>query len=198
MDYDYGKKRGGGVKRSLAPLLVAAGLQAGAGVYLGIGGVSTTEYFTVKNPGTSSREEKALFQGVQIKAGYGDVKAYAIELDAGYGYYDKNIFSTEDSYYIYADISLIKAFDVGYGLYPFFKFGFGTGELEIDRTIVSSISSGNFFAGLGLYWPMGLGFDLEFSALYRAKSWEDLQMIGAQVETTSHMVEPYLGVNYRF
>lgn len=196
--YDYGKKKAGNVKRGLAIVLAAAALQAAPGVYLGLGGVSTTEYFTVKNPGTASREDKAMLQAVQVKAGYGDITAYAVELDFGYGYYDKNIFSVDDSYYIYADLSLIKAFDFDIGVYPFFKLGFGTGELEIRRSTADSVSSGNFFGGIGFYWPLAWGFDLEASAVYRAKSWEDLWMVGAVTESSSHTVEPYVGFNYRF
>ncbi len=187
------------LRRILMLLVVTAGLsQAAETVTLGIGAVGSNEIFTVTNPGMSAREEKAAFSAVQFKFGYGDIKAYAVEMDIGYGRYDKNIFSAEDTDYIYADIALLKAFDFGFGAYPFLKAGFGTGELEIRRSLVHSISAGDFFAGGGLYVPLGRGFDVEASVVYRAKSWEDIDMIGAQTETTSYIVEPYIGLNYRF
>jgi len=173
-------------------------LQAEPTVHFGVGGIAATETFKVHNPLQDTQEQSALLQGVQIKAGYGDIRAYAVEADLGYGRYDKNIFSGKDTDYIYFDVSLIKAFDFDFGFYPFFKVGFGTGELEIRRTLTNSISSGSFFAGAGLYVPVGLGFDLELSGIWRSKSWEDLDMIGAQVESTSSLFEPYLGINYRF
>lgn len=173
-------------------------LHADATIHFGLGAVAGSENFSVENPGTDTREETALLQGVQLKAGYGDISSYAVEVDLGYGRYDKNIFSNKDTDYLYFDISLIKAFDFDAGFYPFFKLGFGTGELEVRRTVTKSLSSGSFFGGLGVYWPVGYGFDVEASVLYRDKSWEDLDMIGDQVESTSYLFEPYLGVNYRF
>lgn len=157
-----------------------------------------SESFTVKNPGVSERREDALLQGVQLKAGYGDIRGYAVEFDLGYGGYDKNIFSDKDGEYIYFDVSLIRAFDFDIGFYPFIKLGFGTGELAVERTVTNSLSSGSFFGGIGVYAPIAYGFDFEASVLYRSKSWERLEMIGAQVESSSSIVEPYLGLNYRF
>lgn len=179
-------------------LFAVVSVFADAQPYFGLGGISSTEHFSVKNPGTTERDGSAAFNAVQIKAGYGDIKAYAVEIDLGYGRYDKNIFSTKDTDYLYFDIGLIKAFDFDVGFFPFFKLGFGVGELEVERPFENSMSSGSFFAGLGLFWPLGWGFDLEASATYRDKSWEGLDMIGAEVESASRIIEPYLGVNLRF
>ena len=187
------------VKRVLGILAVCAGiLQADATVHFGLGGIVGSESFSVKNPGEGEQTTSAILQGVQFKAGYGDIRGYAVELDVGYGRYDKNIFSDKDTDYIYFDISLIKAFDFDIGVYPFFKLGFGTGELEVRRTVTKSLSSGSFFGGVGIYLPVGYGFDLEASAIYRDKSWEGLDMVGTEVKTSSNLIEPYVGVNYRF
>lgn len=185
--------------RWLGVLLICLGvLRAEPTVHFGIGAIGGAEYFTVKNPGESDAKEKALLTGVQLKAGYGDIRAYAVEIDLGYGRYDKNVYSPKDTDYIYFDLSLIKAFDFDIGFYPFFKLGFGTGELEVSRTVTNSLSSGSFFGGLGAYVPIGHGWDLEVSAIYRTKSWEDLDMVGAYIESSSHILEPYVGLNYRF
>lgn len=166
--------------------------------YVGLGGVSSTEHFSVKNPGTAERDGQALFGAVQIKAGYGDIKAYAVEIDLGYGRYDKNIFSTKDTDYYYFDLSLVKAFDFGIGMYPFFKVGFGTGELEVERPFENSMSSGSFFGGIGLFVPISGSFEFEASVIYRDKSWEGLDMVGDETVSSSVIVEPYLGLNLRF
>ncbi|MHC3995002.1 outer membrane beta-barrel protein [Thiomicrolovo sp. ZZH C-3] len=187
------------MKRFLVITALCLGvLHADATLHFGLGGIAGSENFRVENPGTADRTTTAMLQGVQFKAGYGDIRSYAVELDLGYGRYDKNIFSDTDSDYIYFDISLIKAFDFDWGVYPFFKLGFGSGELEVRRTVTKSVSSGSFFGGIGGYLPLGAGFDLEASVIYRAKSWEDLDMISNQTETSSSIFEPYVGINYRF
>jgi len=187
------------VKRFFVMMALCLGvLHAEATISLGLGGILGSETFHVDNPGTASRKTSARVQGAQIKAGYGDIRSYAVECDLGYGRYNRNIFSYKDTDYLYFDVSLIKAFDFDIGFFPFFKLGFGTGELKVHRTVAKSISSGSFFAGMGAYVPMIFGFDLEASLIYRAKSWEDIDMIGTKTETTSSLFEPYLGINYRF
>ena len=187
------------MKRILGGLAVCGGiLYADATVHFGVGGIVGSESFSVTNPGQETQQTSAMLQSVQVKAGYGDIRGYAVEFDIGYGRYDKNIFSSKDTDYVYFDLSLIKAFDFDIGFYPFFKFGFGTGELEVRRTETNSVSSGSFFAGAGVYVPIAYGFDLEASAIYRDKSWTGLDMIGTEVKTKSSLIEPYVGLNYRF
>lgn len=178
-------------------LLLSAWLQA-TELYVGLGGTYVSEAFRVENPGVSPREKDVNFQGLFIKGGYGDIDAYAVEIALGYGRYDKNIFSEKDSDYLSIDFSLIKAFDFGIGVYPYGKVGFGAGELEVKRELHRSRSSGSFFAGGGLYLPLGSGIDAELAVLYRDRSWEDVEMIGAQTQTRSLRFEPYFGLNYRF
>ena len=173
-------------------------LYADATVYVGAGGIMGREIFEVKNPGLPVREKRAVLKGGELKVGYGDMRSYAVEMNVGYGYYNQNIYAGRGNTYSYADVSLIKAFDFDSGFYPFFKLGFGTGELDISRTLSNSMSSGSFFGGIGAYLPLGFGCDMELSVLYRDKSWEDLDMIGAQVESDSYLFEPYFGLNYRF
>jgi len=187
------------LKRLLGILALCTGLlQAEPLMYVGLGGITGTETFSVKNPGEGTQKENATLAGVQFKAGYGSIRGYAVEFDIGYGQYDKNIFSDKDTTYIYFDVSLIKAFDFDIGFYPFFKLGFGAGELEVRRTLTNSLSSGSFYGGMGAYVPVGAGFELEVSAIYRDKSWEGLDMVGTNVKTTSYIIEPYIGLNYRF
>ncbi len=176
----------------IAVAAVPKTILAEATTHVGLGVISTTEYFS------SQEDTKAIFNAVQLKLGYADIGAYGVEVDVGYGRYDKNIFSIKDSDYIYFDIALIKAFDVGWSLYPFAKVGFGVGELEVDRAMQNSLSSGSFFGGGGVYVEIADGFDIEAALLYRESSWEEIDLIGKRVESRSRTLQPYVGLNYRF
>lgn len=178
--------------------MINAVLHAEPTVHFGIGGIAGMETFTVENPGQPEQQTEAALAGVQFKAGYGSMMAYAVEFNLGYAWYDKNVFSNHDGDYLYFDLCFIKAFDFDIGAYPFFKLGFGMGELAMERTLTNSLSSGSFLGGVGIYLPLGAGFDVEFSTIYRAKSWGDLDLIGAYVESSSHLLEPYLGINFRY
>lgn len=186
------------IRKALLAGVIAVSVSAESGGYFGVGVTGGSENYTVANPGLAKREETAAFQAAVLKMGYGNIEAYAIEFDLGYGYYDRNVFSGKDGEYFFFDLSLIKAFETPWDLYPFFKVGFGTGELAVERTTTSSISSGSWFAGGGIYWPLGWGLDLETSLLYTYKRWQGLDMVGSEVTTYSWLFEPYVGINWRF
>jgi len=186
------------VKKTVLTLLIAAVAWADAGPYFGVGATGGSETFTVSNPGVPKREETALLQAAAVKFGYGEMEAYAIEFLLGYGRYDQNIFSTNDRDYFFFDLSLIKAFETPWKIFPFIKVGFGTGELSVERASTQSLSSGSWFGGGGVYWPLGMGFDLETSVVYKLQRWQGLDMIGAEVTTYSRRIEPYVGINWRF
>jgi len=178
----------------LTPML----LFSEATVNFGAGAVSTTEYFTLTDADGSSQDTKAIFSAVKLKAGYGDIRAYAIEIGLGFGGYDKNIFSDQDAQMIYLDVAFVKAFDVGWSIYPFFKVGFGAGDLAIDRTLQNSLGNSALFAGGGVFVDIGVDFDLEFALLFQNRSWESIDYVGSKERSSSRSVEPYIGVNYRF
>lgn len=186
------------VMKAIIAWLMSTTIMHAADVYLGLGGTSATESFRVENPGVGARTSQTLFNGAFVKVGYGDIDAFAVEARIGYGRYDQNVFSVEDSDFLSFDVTLLKAFDFDWGIYPYGKIGFGTGELEVRRTIHRSRSSGSFFAGGGFFIPILDDFDAEFSMTYRSRNWQDIDMIGTQVKSNSHRIEPYLGINYRF
>lgn len=186
------------MKKIVLAAVMAVSVWAEAGGYFGVGVTGGSENYNVANPGVSKRDTSASFQAVEMKLGYGNIKAYAVELDLGYGRYDQNVFSTQDGDYLFFDLSLIKAFETPWSLYPFFKLGFGTGELSVARTTTESISSGSWFGGGGIYWSLGAGFDLETSVIYSYKRWQGLDMIGSDVTTYSWLFQPYIGLNWRF
>ena len=173
-------------------------LFAAGGIYLGGGVSGGSESFTVDNPGVESRSIDAKYISGLVKAGYGDLKSYAIEIVLGYGDYDANIYSPSDDTYIYFDISIIKSFDFDIGFYPFVKAGFGANTFSVEREMKNWVTGGSLFFGGGFYLPIAYGIEAEFNVIYRNKNWQELDMIGAKIESSSYIVEPYFGINYRF
>jgi len=187
------------LRKILLTALVSTALWAEAGIYLGAGGTIYNEDFTFESPGFSPNEMSATYQGGKIKIGYGDRKAYAVEFSLSYGEYDKNIFSDNDGEQFFVDIDIVKAFDFDIYAYPFIKFGFGAGKLTIDRQLNSSVTSGSFQAGGGFFIPLfGSDFELEASAVYRWKNFEGIDFVGDPAEIDSTVIEPYIGLGYRF
>ncbi len=187
------------MRKILLSVFFSAVLWAESGVYIGAGGTMYNEDFTFNSTGFASNEMSATYQGSKIKIGYGERKAYAIEFSLSYGEYDKNIFSDDDGAQVFVDIDIIKAFDTDIGFYPFIKFGFGVGNLKIDRVLDSSVASGSFQVGGGFFIPIfGGDFELEASAVYRWKNFEGIDLVGDTAEIDSSVIEPYIGLGYRF
>jgi len=187
------------LRKILLTVLFSAALWAEAGVYIGAGGTIYNEDFIFNSTGFAANEMSATYQGAKVKVGYGDRKAYAIEFSLSYGEYDKNIFSDNDREQFFVDIDIVKAFDFDIYVYPFIKFGFGAGKLKIDRKLDSSITSGSFQAGGGFYIPLfDSDFELEASAVYRWKHFEGIDLVGDPADIESSMIEPYIGLGYRF
>jgi hypothetical protein len=182
----------------LLALLFPFYLYGAAGIYFGGGVSGGTETFTVENPGVESREMDTKYISGLVKAGYGDLKSYAIEVVLGYGEYDANIYSPNDDTYIYFDISIIKSFDFDIGFYPFIKAGFGANTFSVERETKNWLTGGSLIFGGGIYVPIVHGIEVEFNVIYRDKSWQEIDMVGAKTKSSSYIVEPYFGINYRF
>ena len=187
------------MRKILLTAILSVTLWAEAGIYIAAGGTVFNEDFTFNSEGFATNEMSAVYQGGKFKIGYGDRNAYAIEVGLSYGEYDKNIFSDDDGAQIFVDIDIIKAFDFDIGFYPFIKFGFGAGNLKIDRILDSSVASGSFQAGGGFFLPLfGSDFELEASAVYRWKHFEGIDLVGDPADIESTVLEPYIGLGYRF
>ncbi|RLA70197.1 MAG: hypothetical protein DRG24_07260 [Epsilonproteobacteria bacterium] len=187
------------MKKLFLTLFLSAVLWAEAGIYIGAGGTIFSENFTFNSSGFATNEMSSTYTGAKFKIGYGDREAYMIEFGLSYGEYDKNIFSDDDGMQLFVDVDIIKAFDFGIGAYPFFKFGFGAGNLKIARTLNSSIASGSFHGGGGIYIPLfETDFEVEVSAIYRWKHFEGINLVGEPADIDSNLIEPYIGLGYRF
>jgi len=162
-------------------------------VFLGFGGGSTAEKFSSE----SINKTVTGYHG-KVTAGYGDRKAYLVQIGLSYIQYDQNIFSSNDGYNLYLDIDLIKAFDFGIGFYPFVKAGFGAGKMKVDRSVQSELGNGDFHLGGGVYVPLGKYVDLEISFVSKGKNWERVNLLATDEEVKSAAIEPYFGINFRY
>ena len=180
-------------KLIIAVLFLSTALLAEAGPFVGMGGGVLNETFS--SP-TLEKETQAGF--VKAKIGYGNPAGYGVEVCMSYFEYDQNVFSDNDGTNLYFDVNIIKAYDFDIGFYPYLKAGIGAGYLSVGRSTDSALGNGSFQGGGGLYIPLGKGVDIEIELLYRHKNWEQVDLISEQVDVSSSVLEPYMGLNYRF
>lgn len=138
-----------------------------------------------------------------IKIGYGDRKAYAVELSLDYLNNNAKIFSSapstsSDGDKIGFNINLIKAFDFDIYALPFIKVGFGSGVHNIDRELQKSLAFGSFQLAFGTYLPLNKHFDLETGYEVRHISYEAINTITTKTSYNSVMNTMYFGINYRY
>ncbi len=186
------------MKKLILIILMSVAAWAQAGIYTGFGTSYSSEHFTAISTGFEEKTMSAAMQSVKVKAGYGVRGGYAIEVALGYGEYDKNIFSDNDGEFISLDLDIIKSFDFDLGFQPFIKLGFGAGYMTVDRVLESSLANGSFQVGGGVYIPLGSSFEIEMNVIYRGRNWENVDLIGDPAEVSTSVVEPYIGLNYRF
>lgn len=177
----------------MAVLFFSTALLAEAGPFVGMGGGLLSETFS--SP-TLEKETQAGY--VKAKAGYGNPGGYGVEVCLSYFEYDRNVFSDNDGTNLYFDVNIIKGYDFDIGFYPYLKVGIGAGYLSVDRSTDSTLGNGSFQGGGGFLVPLGKGVDVELELLYRHKNWERVDLITEQVDVSSSVLEPYLGLNYRF
>ena len=179
------------MKKILFFLLLASSLFAEAKVYLG----SSVGYFSETFDET---DESYGANMLRFKAGYGDRTAYAIEFSVDVVDKDKNIFSQNDKERYGLNVELVKAFDFGIYVNPFFKAGFGAGFLETSSTTQSTIHYGSFNLGAGMFIPMGEHFDIELGYSYKGISYEREENIAQSQAPSSSVSIGYIGFNARF
>lgn len=181
--------------KKIIPLLLflSSLLFADAKVYLGTGYAYNSETISYNNT-TKTVDNNAL----RLKIGYGDIKAYAIELS--FDYIDNNsaIFDNDDGKKYEFNVELLKAFDFGIYINPFFKAGFGSGYLETPADQYNgSLSYGSFNLGTGFFLPINKHVDFECTYEYKNLSYQSLDDT-TNNKPTSNVNILYLGVNYRF
>lgn len=137
-------------------------------------------------------------QNITLKAGYGDISNYGVELSLDYTKNNSNIISTNDSDRFGFNIDILKAFDFDIFFNPYIKAGFGSGYMEVDRTGSSSITYGSFNVGGGLFIPISKHLDLEFGYVYKHLSYENINLLDEIQKPTAQQQTSYAGFNFRF
>ena len=170
-------------------------LFAEAKIYLGTHYALYNESFNEVDASSSS-------DLVALKIGYGDIKAYAVEFSLEYARNKSTVFSSTpttatDGNKFGFNVALLKAFDLTY-LYPFIKVGFGTGYLNIDRTLQDSLTYGSFQGTLGTYIPINDIFDAEVAYEIRHNSYQSVNQIVTKPSFSSVSNIVYFGLNFRY
>ena len=176
----------------LLPLLSTL-LLAKAQIYVGTG-------YSYNSETLSYAGDEKSFQnnGVRLKIGYGDIKAYAIELSLDYIDNQEAIFAANDAEKIGFNLELLKAFDLNTFANPFFKAGFGAGYLKTDADVVNqSLSYGTWNLGMGLFIPYNEHVDFEIAYEYKYLSYQKTDPVLDETPS-SHLNIAYFGINYRF
>jgi opacity protein-like surface antigen len=134
----------------------------------------------------------------RVKVGYGDREAYAVEFSLDYVDNNKEIFGPNDGKKYGFNVELLKAFDFGIYVNPFFKAGFGAGYMDTPADLNNgSLTYGSFNLGAGLFIPMGEHFDIELAYEYKGLSYQKLDS-NLTVSPDSSLHIGYVGVNFRF
>ena len=184
------------MKKLLLFFLFFTSLNAQEQLYFGLGSSYMKEVFT-------SLDAKDTSLHTRFKIGYGDIKAYAVELSIESMKNSSKIFSAPSSNSLDGDklglnIELLKAFDFDIYLYPFVRAGFGTGSMDISRELQESLSYGSFNLGAGVFIPLYKNVDVELGYEYRSISYEAIDTIITKNSYKSNANALFFGFNARF
>lgn len=184
------------MKKIILFLLLISSLYSESQVYVGLSGGSFVEKFDDIDASSS-----ALMSSLKI--GYGDRESYAVEFSVDYAQNNSKVFSTsptleKDGNKYGFNVSLLKAFDFDIYILPFVRVGFGSGFLDIDRSLQKSLSYGTFQLGVGTFIPLGRNFDIEVGYEAKHTSYEAINVIVTKVSYTSTTNNTYIGINYRY
>jgi opacity protein-like surface antigen len=182
------------LKKLLLSTLLLSSLYAESKIFLG----TSYGYYSESLTRTDSSETSGSSNMLSIKAGYGDVKAYAIEFSLDYIDNKDALFSQNDGEKYGLNVDLLKAFDFDIYILPYIKAGFGAGILDTELND-GSFKYGSFNLGLGTFIPINDSLDLELGYNYRYLTYEkDNDTTTNEATPTSHINLIYLGINTRF
>lgn len=168
-------------------------LFAEAAGYVGLSVEDSTEFFVL-----GDRTISASTPQYKIKAGYGDVGSYAVEAAFSYMDYATDVFSTNDGAALMLDITLYKGWDAGYSLYPYLGIGIGMGDMKVERQLEKSLSFSSFNFGGGIRYVIDKTYDFDIGFNYKLRTWQTISLVSEEVDITSHLINPYIGINYHF
>lgn len=178
---------------ALLALLYFSLFAAPAG-YIGFSIEDSTEFFVLEGKDTIN----ASTPQYKIKAGYGDVANYTVEASFSYMDYATNVFSSNDGAALMLDVTMYKGWDLGYDLYPYLGVGIGMGDMKVERQLEKSLSFSSFNFGGGIRYFVSDTYDFDIGMNYKLRTWESVSLVAEQVKVTSHLVNPYIGINYHF
>ena len=151
----------------------------------------------------STANASSTSQFLNLKAGYGVRKSYAVEIYLEYIQNRSKIFSSNpttqydgDKYAI--NVELVKSFDFDIYILPFIKAGFGAGSFKVVRSLDNKISYGSFNLGTGFYIPISKYYDIELGYRYKSISNEGLDLVSQIIVHTSNANVAYVGFNLRY
>jgi len=181
------------LKKIILLTLLITSLYSKATVYVG----ADYGYYSEDFDSIDAKSSSTL---TRLKVGYGDIKSYAAEFSLEYAMNKSNIFSVngQDGNKLGFDIALIKAYNFNKYFYPYVKVGFGSGVLEISRSVQSRLSYGSFNLGAGFYIPISRHVDIELAYLYKQVSYEPIDYISYRKSYKSKINTTSLGINIRF
>ncbi len=179
------------MKKILLFTLLVSSLFAEAKLYIGAGGGIYNE--TYEDTTTSINNSAAIGS---FKIGYGERKAYAIELSFDYIQNNSKLIDTNDGQKYGINIDFVKAFDFDIYVLPFVKAGFGAGEMKSDLNN-GSLNYGSFNLGTGVFLPLSETFDIELAYNYRYVSYEKINDTISTIPKTDVNIG-YIGINARF
>ncbi len=173
--------------------LLYVSLFAEAAGYIGLSVEDSTEFFVLND-----RTVHASTPQYKIKAGYGDIGSYAVEAAFSYMDYATDVFSSKDGAALMLDITLFKGWDVGYNLYPYLDAGIGMGNMKVERQLEDSLAFSSFNFGGGIRYVINQTYDFDLGFNYKIRTWQTVSLVSEGVNVTSHLVNPYIGINYHF
>ncbi len=162
--------------------------------YLGFSIEDSTEFFSIEGKDTANTSTPQY----KIKAGYGDIASYGVEAAFSYMDYTTNIFSKNDGAALMLDITLFRGWDAGHALYPYLDVGIGMGNMKIDRELESSLTFSSFNFGGGVRYLIDKNVDFDLGINYKLRTWQAISLVSEQVKVKSHLINPYIGINYHF
>lgn len=163
-------------------------------VYLGFSIEDSTEYFTLEGHDTVNASTPLY----RIKGGYGDIGGYTVEASFSYMDDDINVFSENDGPAYMIDITLLKGWDAGHDLYPYLGAGIGVGKMSVDRLLEQSLFFSSFNFSGGLRYLLSDDVDVDLGINYKLRSWQAVSLVTEEAKVTSHVINPYIGLNYHF
>ncbi len=174
-------------------LMISSLLVAQSKIYFGTGYTYNSE--NISYPGYDKSINN---NGARVKVGYGDRAAYAVEFSLDYLDTKNTYFDSHDGKKYGFNVELLKAFDFGIYVNPFFKAGFGAGYLDTPADRYNgSLTYGTFNLGTGVFIPINEHFDIEVAYEYKGVSYQKVDS-NLTYSPSSSLHTGYIGVNFRF